>query len=317
MGNVLSFLLFVLPLGVDTFAIAAAVGANRISGWSRWRISMIFAICEGGTPLIGLGVGSSIGQAVGGVAEYFSGLLLILLGGYLWWSDDNDGGGDDDDDDDDDDEAAKARRLINARGLALIGLALSISLDELAIGFSFGLGGTAAAPTTIIAVITIQALVVSQLGLCLGARISEGLRERIERIAGPILIFLGFYPLAETLLHNKLIPPRGAAITSIIVIILAAVIVCRRLAAQTYGYPATPPRLVFATDTGQLYESTLLRSGSWRDRAIAGSLPQPGRHRADPGVSSRRRSTRDYGPRQQVSDDPTRSAYSMGDHLGS
>lgn len=312
MGNVLSFLLFVLPLGVDTFAIAATVGANRISGWSRWRISMIFAICEGGTPLIGLGVGSSIGQAVGGVAEYFSGLLLILLGGYLWWSDDNDG-----DDDDDDDEAVKARRLINARGLALIGLALSISLDELAIGFSFGLGGTVAAPTTIIAVITIQALAVSQLGLCLGARISEGLRERIERIAAPILIFLGFYPLAEALLHNKVIPPRGAAITSIIVIILAVVIVCRRLAAQTYGYPAPPPRLVFATDTGQLYESTPLRSGSWRDRAIAGSLPQAGRHRVDPGVSPRRRPTHDYGPRQQVSDDATRSAYSMGDHLGS
>ncbi len=243
MGNALTLLLFVLPLGVDTFAITAAVGANRISGWSRWRISMIFAICEGGTPLIGLGLGSSVGQAVGGTAEYFSGALLILLGSYLWWSND--------DDDDDDDEVAKARRLVSARGLALIGLALSISIDELAIGFSFGLGATLAAPTTIVAIITIQALVVSQLGLSLGARISERLRERIERIAGPILIFLGFYPLAEALIRTELIPPDGAVIVSTVAIVLSAVIVYRRLAAQTHTdrtASSRPPQLpVFAT----------------------------------------------------------------------
>ncbi len=226
MGTVPTLLLFVLPLSVDTFAIAAAVGANRLSGWSRWRISMIFAISEGGTPLIGLGLGSSVGQAVGGVAEYLSGGLLILLGGYLWWSD-----GDRDADDDDDDEAGKARRLVNARGLALVGLALSISLDELAIGFSFGLGANLAEPATLIAIIAIQALVVSQLGLFIGAWISELLRERIERLVGPILIFLGCYPLAEELIRTELVPTRGAVIVSILVIILAAVIMYRRIVA--------------------------------------------------------------------------------------
>ena len=236
MGNVLTLLLFVLPLSADTFAIASAVGANRISGWTRWRISTIFAICEGGTPLIGLGLGSSVGQAVGDVAEYFSGLLFIMLGAYLWWS------GDDDNDDDDNDEAAKAQRLINARGLALIGLALSISLDELVIGFSFGLGTTLAAPTTLIAIITIQALAVSQLGLSLGARIGEHLRARIERIAGPVLIFLGCYTLAEALVRTELVPPQGAVIVSTVVIVLSAVIICRRLRAQTHPEPTTPSR---------------------------------------------------------------------------
>jgi putative Mn2+ efflux pump MntP len=240
MGNVLTLLLFVLPLSVDTFAIAAAVGANRISGWSRWRISTIFAICEGGTPLIGLGLGSSVGQAVGDVAGYFSGLLLVLLGGYLWYSDHD---GREDDDHDDDDEAAKARRLINARGLALIGLALSISLDELAIGFSFGLGATLVPPATIVAIITIQALVVSQLGLSLGSRISERLRERIERIASPALIFLGCYLLVEALIRTELISPRGAVIVSILAIVLSAVIIYRRLGGQTDTDPATPSRL--------------------------------------------------------------------------
>ena len=182
MGNVFTLLLFMLPLSLDTFAIAAAVGANRLSGWSKWRISMIFVIFEGGTPLANLGLGSSIGQAVGSVAEYISGSLLILLGGYLWWSNTNP---------DDDDEATKSRRLINACGLALIGLALSISLEELAIGFSFDLGANVATPTTFIIVITIQALVASQLGLLLGT-------------------WIRCYPLSEALIRTKLVSTRSA-----------------------------------------------------------------------------------------------------------
>jgi putative Mn2+ efflux pump MntP len=231
MSNVLfSFLSFVLPLSMDTFAIADAVGASRLSGWTRWRISAVFVIFEGGMPLVGLTLGASIGHAVGGVADYLSGGLLVLLGGYLWWADD------------DDDEVTKARRLTNARGLALVGLALSISLDELAIGFGFGfgLGTDLAVPTTIIAVIAIQTLVVSQLGLSLGARISERLRECIERLAGPILIFLGVYLLAEALIRIELVSTRDAVVAGILMLIPAGLIIYRRLATRTPTAPAIP-----------------------------------------------------------------------------
>lgn len=257
MGTVPTLLLFVLPLSVDTFAIAAAVGASKLSGWSRWRISMIFAIFESGTPLIGLGLGSSAGQAVGGVAEYLSGGLLVILGGYLWWSDA------------DDDEAAKARRLVNARGLTLIGLALSISLDELAIGFGFGLGTNLATPTTLITVIAIQTLVASQLGLFLGAWISDRLRERIERLTGPILIFLGCYPLTEELIRTELVTTRSAIIVSILVIILAAVIMYRRFMSPVQKIPARLPsdqqRPTFGAPDDQLDRS---RSGGYRGHRI-------------------------------------------------
>jgi hypothetical protein len=37
------------------------------------------------------------------------------------------------------DEEAKARRVMTSRGLALVGLGISSSLDELAIGFGIGL----------------------------------------------------------------------------------------------------------------------------------------------------------------------------------
>ena len=49
-------LAFVLPLGLDSFAVAAAVGAAQVTtAGQRLRISLIFVIFEGGMPLIGLG----------------------------------------------------------------------------------------------------------------------------------------------------------------------------------------------------------------------------------------------------------------------
>jgi putative Mn2+ efflux pump MntP len=254
MGNVLGFLLFVLPLGVDTFAIAAAVGANRPSGPARWRISAVFVIFEGGMPLAGLALGASLGHTVGSIADYLSGGLLIILGGYLWWADSAD---------DDDDEGAKARRLTGARGLALIGLALSISLDELAIGFSLGLGADLTTPATIVAVIAIQTLVVSQLGLSLGLRINERLRECIERFAGPMLIVLGTYLLAEALIRIRLVTVRDVVVLSILILALVAFATIYRY------YPARTQTL-----------ATIPRLGYGRHRAIISSKPRCGRHRA-------------------------------------
>ncbi|MCU1609171.1 MAG: hypothetical protein JWM45_1087 [Pseudonocardiales bacterium] len=224
MGNLVRLLLFVLPLGLDTFAIAAAVGASRPSRQARWRISAIFAIFEGGMPLLGLALGASLGHTVGSAADYLSGGLLAALGSYLWWA--NDG-------DDDDDEVAKARRLANARGLALVGLALSISLDELAIGFSLGLGASVTVPAATVAVIAIQTLVVSQLGLSFGVRISEHVRERIERFTGPVLVILGIYLLAEALVLIRLVTARDAVVATILILVLGAVAIYLRYEARS------------------------------------------------------------------------------------
>lgn len=213
MNNIfLGFLLFALPLSVDTFAVAAAVGTSRPTGSTRWRISTVFVLCEGGMPLVGLAFGASIGHTVGGVADYLSGGLLILLGSYLWWADD------------DDDEVAKARRLTSAQGLALVGLALSISLDELAIGLGLGLGTKATVPAAVVAAgIAVQTLVISQLGLSFGGRISECLRERIERLTSPMLVVLGSYLLAEALIRSELVTTGQAIALGILILILGAV----------------------------------------------------------------------------------------------
>ena len=84
-----------------------------------------------------------------------------------------------------------AARLGSYRNL----LGVSISMDELAIGFSLGLTRLPVVP--VIVAIAVLALVASQLGLALGAAVGERFRERAEQVAALALIALGGYLIAE------------------------------------------------------------------------------------------------------------------------
>jgi putative Mn2+ efflux pump MntP len=86
-------------------------------------------------------------------------------------------------------ERAQALRLASAQGLSLVGLALSVSLDELAVGFSFGILRIAPAPALV--AIALQALLFSLCGLWLGSRVGRALGERAELLAGVVLCLLG------------------------------------------------------------------------------------------------------------------------------
>jgi putative Mn2+ efflux pump MntP len=141
-------------------------------------------IFEGGMPLIGLGAGSALAHGIGHVADYVAAAAVIGIGGWMLLSDEED-------------QEGKAARITTSRGLALIGLGISISLDELAIGFSIGL--TRLPVVIVIIAIAVQAFLAAQLGLATGAKIAERWRERAERLAGIALILLGIYLFAEQL----------------------------------------------------------------------------------------------------------------------
>ena len=183
----LKLLAFVLPLGLDSFAVAAAIGASQaLTGWQRLRISLIFVIFEGGMPLIGLGLGAALARGIGQVADYLAGAAVIAIGAWMLLAGDKD-------------EEDKAGRLASSHGLALVALGISISLDELAIGFTIGLAHLPV--TTVITAIALQAFIAAQLGLAIGAKIGERWRERAEQAAGIALILLGAYLLTEQLVQ--------------------------------------------------------------------------------------------------------------------
>ncbi len=175
----------VLPLGLDTFAVGAALGAAGVSPRRRLRLAILFTAFEAGMPVIGLGLGAGLGRAIGGAADYAAIGVLLGFGLYTLLSGK------------DDDERALGR-LVDMRGLGAVVLGLSISLDELAIGFTLGLLGL---PTIlVVALIAGEAFVAAQIGLRLGARVGERTREGAERLAGVALTGVGGFLLVEKLL---------------------------------------------------------------------------------------------------------------------
>ena len=135
-------------------------------------------------PLIGLALGAPLGAAIGGTADYVAIGVLLVFGLYTLLASDQD-------------EDERLGQFTQMHGVGALLLGVSISLDELAIGFTLGLLRLPAG--VVIALIALQTLIVAQLGLRLGNRLSETLREGAERLAGAVLTGLGVALLAEKL----------------------------------------------------------------------------------------------------------------------
>jgi putative Mn2+ efflux pump MntP len=186
---VLKLIALVLPLGLDSFAVAATLGLLGQPPARQLRISLVFTAFEAGMPLIGLLLGAPLGHAIGSGAGDVAIGLLIAVGVYTLVTSLRS------------DEVEEERRLTElsqARGIRMLLLGLGISLDELAIGFTFGLLRLPAG--LVIAVIAGQTLVLTQIGLRLGARLGERWTEGAERLAGVALTALGVVLAAEKLL---------------------------------------------------------------------------------------------------------------------
>jgi manganese efflux pump family protein len=160
---VLRLVLFVVPLGLDTFAVAAALGTAGLPQRERLRVGLAMAGFEMAMPLVGLAAGHGLGRAVGGAADWLAIAVLAALGVWMLTHEEED------------------VRLPPAGGLALVALGLSVSLDELAMGFAIGL--LRLSLWLAIVLIGAQAFLPSQVGLRLGARIGETLPARAGRLA--------------------------------------------------------------------------------------------------------------------------------------
>jgi putative Mn2+ efflux pump MntP len=182
----LTLIALVVPLGLDTFAIAAALGMSGLTSRDRLRVTTLFTAFEMGMPVVGIVLGAFAGNVAGKAADYVAIAILIALGVFMLWPRR------------DDRDESRLGLLARTRGLAAIGLGISISLDELAIGFTLGL--LRFPIVLVIALIGLQTLIVTQAGLRLGSRIGEAVRERAEQLAGVVLAVLGFVLLLERLL---------------------------------------------------------------------------------------------------------------------
>jgi putative Mn2+ efflux pump MntP len=169
---------------LDTLAVALALGFAGLPQQHRLRVSLLFAGFEAAMPLIGVALGAPLGRAIGSIADYAAAGLLIALGAYMLISKD--------------DEQDRLLSLTQGGLFGALALGVSISLDELLIGFSAGL---LRLPIVILVIaVAIQAFVFTQVGLRLGEQGRDSLREMTERLAGIALIGLGGILLIERLI---------------------------------------------------------------------------------------------------------------------
>ena len=240
-------LAFTLPLCLDTFAVSFAVlGEMRLTRAQRLRVIMLFIAFEAGMPLVGMALGAPLAHLtgtsahlvidpyqIGSPAEAYGlrqaaqthlantadltfvgryivpiivpvvvGTLGILMLDECF----------NDDDDDDDDETGKARALVAARGLSVIGLGLGISVDELVIGFTISF--TKLPVRDVITAIVIQAFLAIMAGQLLGRKARAGsLGVSSERItngsklmAGSVLVGLSAVLLVGPPVATHLVP---------------------------------------------------------------------------------------------------------------
>jgi manganese efflux pump family protein len=168
----------ILSLSLDTFAVSVAVGIAPLARGLRLRFAAACALAEAGMPLLGYAMGG-LAHGLGRAADWLA--VALLLGAGLWMAREAL-----------EDEVAEAlERASTGGGAALVLAALSVSLDELAVGLAFGTLRLQLVP--VVTAIAVQAVVASLLGLRLGAVLGARAGARAALLAGLALCGVGLW----------------------------------------------------------------------------------------------------------------------------
>jgi putative Mn2+ efflux pump MntP len=180
-----------VALGMDLFSVAILIGMNHIKRRVIVKASFVFAIFHIVMLLAGYYIGRFLGGLVDKLGVYSDSSVLIiencasivgagvLVGlGILMLRE----------------SFSKEDKLTNKKknplkGWTLIVLAVSVSIDALAAGFSFGMMEVDLIKLNIILGSVIY--VISTIGLSLGKQASKLLGERSEQVGGIVLVLLG------------------------------------------------------------------------------------------------------------------------------
>ena len=175
----------VLSLGMDTLMVSLSLGMAQVKG--KLKIALTFTLAEAIMPLVGLFAGKVAGTLTGNFASLFGGVALVIVGLWQIFFE----------------REQNETMARNLAGFALLLTALSVSLDELVVGFSIGLVGVPVALTVVL--ISLQAFVLSFAGLTLASRLTSLFGEWAEKVGGSALALLGLWILIEAVRHLVLI----------------------------------------------------------------------------------------------------------------
>ena len=168
----ITLLLLGFALSLDSFRASLGLGTLKLSRLRRLQIVIAFGVCDAVAPLIGLLIGKSLLEYIGPWVEHLGPLLLCAYGVYVVYI---------------------ARRFASREEgetdrWMVLGLPLSLSLDNLVAGTSLGMIGF---PIVLsVTIIGAMSALLSFAGLKLGSTAISFVRFRSELIGGVVLIFI-------------------------------------------------------------------------------------------------------------------------------
>ncbi len=198
MGNLELFVLSV-ALGTDLFSVAIPIGMHLVRLRVILKAAMVFAVFHIVLILTGYHVGHWLGTVVENVGNYhidypdiamqnwasvLGALVLAGLGIYMIKGNLADKHMDD----------AKYHPL---QGVTLLMLALSVSIDALAAGFSMGMMDVDLLKLS--SILGSVIFIIAVLGLGLGRQVGRFVGSRAELVGGAVLIVLGLNILWTTI----------------------------------------------------------------------------------------------------------------------
>ncbi|QBD75529.1 hypothetical protein EPA93_05730 [Ktedonosporobacter rubrisoli] len=172
----IALLLLGFFLSLDNFRVSIALGAFQFK-WSRaLRTAAVFGFWDGISPLIGALIGHYLGQVIGPLADIAGPIVLAGYGIFLI-----------------------VRSLLTRiteepepnEGIVLLGMPLSLSLDNMIAGTGLGLFGFS--PLFSAVVFGAITFLMSLIGLQLGKFIARFIPVRINLIAGIALLTVAIW----------------------------------------------------------------------------------------------------------------------------
>lgn len=174
--SAVQMLLLGVVIGANNLSAALALGAlGQVR--RRLRIVGVFGAFEFVVPLVGATIGQALAVTLAAGARWISAALLAAVGAFTIAAGIRQRNRDE----------RIARLVTTWRGLVL--LAAGLSADNLAVGFSLGLGRVE--PLVLAATIGVFSTVFTWVGISLGDDMRRQWERRSELIAGGLLVCLG------------------------------------------------------------------------------------------------------------------------------
>jgi putative Mn2+ efflux pump MntP len=169
------FTLFIMAsaLGMDAFSVALGMGMLGLRLKQIFHIGVTIGLFHIVMPLFGMVTGKLLSNYFGMIAAYIGGGLLMIIGIQMVAAS----------------FKSEDERLIEPIGLGLILFAIGVSLDSFSAGLSFGILGAKTALTVFM--IGLVSMVLSWIGLLVGARFHQYIGSYGEMLGGFILIGFG------------------------------------------------------------------------------------------------------------------------------